>query len=609
MKSLRIIFRYVAKYPRLIFAYFGFNILSTLFSLVSLGLLSPFLLLIFKQSKSLPLMQGHRGLLDQLNPITYLKDWLAGIIAGPGGDVRALGVICLLVFGAVLLKNVFLFCSIYFITPIRNAVINDMRERMFSKILVLPIGYFNDQKKGDIMSRMTNDLVDVETSVMNLLETLFREPVTILLFFFYMVVLSPQLTLFLLLFLPVSSFIIGRIGRSLKKQSTAVQETLGGILSTIDETLGGIRIIKAFNAEKKLHRKLTAQNEDLFVKKNRANIRRDAASPVSEILGVLAVVSVLWFGGRLVLGNAFLNPGDFITYILIFATQVIPSLKSLSSAFYNIRKGSASIERIEHLIAEDSDIRETEHPVIMPAFKNSIEFRNVSFYYEDKKILEDINLTIEKGKTVAIVGSSGSGKSTLVDLIPRFHDVSYGELLIDGIDIRQYSLESLRSHMGIVTQEAILFNDTIASNIALSMETATSEQIIEAAKISNAHHFIMQKEQGYATNIGERGNKLSGGEKQRMTIARALLKNPQILILDEATSSLDTESERLVQDAINHLMSNRTSIVIAHRLSTIRHADEIIVLDRGRIAERGSHMTLMATDGIYRKLVAMQEVK
>lgn len=459
------------------------------------------------------------------------------------------------------------------------------------------------------MSRMTNDLVDVETSVMNLLETLFREPVTILLFFLYMVILSPQLTLFLVLFLPLSSYIIGRIGRSLKKQSTAVQETLGNILSTIDETLGGIRIIKAFNAEKKQYNKLVVQNEDLFSKKNRANVRRDSASPVSEILGVLAVVCVLWFGGRLVLGNAFLNPGDFITYILIFATQVIPSLKNLSSAFYNIRKGSASIERIEHLIAEDTDIKEINNPVVMPAFKRSIEFRNVSFYYDDKKILDDINLTIEKGKTVALVGSSGSGKSTLADLIPRFHDVSYGELLIDGINIKEYSLESLRSHMGIVTQEAILFNDTIANNIALSMDTATEDQVVSVAKISNAHNFILQKENGYHTNIGERGNKLSGGEKQRITIARALLKNPQILILDEATSSLDTESERLVQDAINHLMTNRTSIVIAHRLSTIRHADEIIVLDQGKIVERGNHMSLMASDGIYKKLVAMQEVK
>lgn len=483
-----------------------------------------------------------------------------------------------------------------------------MRTAMYKKILVLPIGYFNDQRKGDIMSRLTNDLSEVESSTVGVLETLFREPIAITLFFIYLVMLSPELTLFLVVFMPVSGLIIGRIGRSLKKQNTKVQEKLGSILSTIDETLGGIRIIKAFNAGKKQLNKFTEQNNDLFKIKNRANRRRDLASPVSEVLGVIAVVCVLWYGGRLVLRGSFLDPGDFLAYIAIFS-QLIQPLKSLSSASYNIKKGAASIDRIEYLINEDVHIKEKTDPVHLKEFNNSIQFKKVGFLYEDKTILDSVDLVIEKGKTVALVGSSGAGKSTLVDLIPRFHDVGAGELLIDGINIKEYSLASIRDQMGVVTQEAILFNDTIANNISLGMDNATEQQIINAAKIANAHNFILQKENGYETNIGDRGNKLSGGEKQRITIARAVLKNPPILILDEATSSLDTESERLVQDAIYNLMESRTSIVIAHRLSTIRHADEIIVLRQGKIVERGTHDSLIEKNGFYKRLVDMQEVK
>jgi subfamily B ATP-binding cassette protein MsbA len=608
MKSLRSIFRYIAKYPKLIFAYFSFNILSSLFSVISLGLLSPFLLLIFKKADTLNVSGNPDSFLARINPINKFKAVLYDIIHSPDGDIKALALICLVVLFSVILKNVFLYLSMYYLNPIRNNIINDMRTAMYKKILALPIGYFNDQRKGDIMSRLTNDLAEVEGSTVNVLETLFREPIAITLFFIYLVMLSPELTLFLVIFMPLTGLIIGRIGRSLKKQSTRVQEKLGSILSTIDETLGGIRIIKAFNADKKQLNKFTQQNNDLFKIKNRANRRRDLASPVSEVLGVMAVVCVLWYGGRLVLRGQFLDPGDFLAYIAIFS-QLIQPLKSLSSASYNIKKGAASIDRIEQLIKEEETIKEKPDATHLKQFNNSIKFKKVGFLYEDKTILDSVELTIEKGKTVALVGSSGAGKSTLVDLIPRFHDVGVGELLIDDVNIKDYSLASIRNQMGVVTQEAILFNDTIANNIALGMDNPTEEQIIRAAKIANAHNFILQKENGYQTNIGDRGNKLSGGEKQRVTIARAVLKNPPILILDEATSSLDTESERLVQDAIYNLMENRTSIVIAHRLSTIRHADEIIVLQQGKIVERGTHDSLIEKNGFYKRLVDMQEVK
>ena len=493
--------------------------------------------------------------------------------------------------------------------PIRNNIINDMRTDMFKKILELPVGFFNEQRKGDIMSKLTNDLQDVEFSTISFLESFFREPILIALYLFAMINLSPELSIFLLLFLPVAGLIIGRIGRSLKKVSNDVQIKLGEILSTIEETLGGIRVVKAFNAEKQQLEKFKEENSQLLTIKNHTIRRRDLASPVSETLGIVAVCCVLYYGGSLVLNKSFtLNGPDFLTFIAIF-TQIINPLKAFSTASYNIQKGAASIERIQKLIKEEQSVKEDTSPVSIASFNDCIELKDVGFAYHDKTILQKINLKIKKGQTIALVGSSGAGKSTLADLIPRFHDATSGEVLIDGTNIKRYKMDDLRNLMGIVTQEPILFNDTVKANIALGNLSAKEDNIVQAAKIANAHDFIERKEQGYNTLVGDRGSKLSGGEKQRVTIARAVLKNPPILILDEATSSLDTESEKWVQDAINHLMKYRTSIIIAHRLSTVRHADEIIVLDKGTIAERGKHEELIALNGIYSKLVAMQEMR
>ncbi|MEO6584461.1 MAG: ABC transporter ATP-binding protein [Ferruginibacter sp.] len=609
MKSLKTIFKYIKKYPGLVAAYFSFNILSAIFSVFSLGLLGPFLMLLFKQGNVLNTQTkaAHGG----WNPINRFSEWFSTLLNSPGGTNKALAIICLVMLCAILLKTLFAYFSMFFLNPIRNRILNDMRSNMYHKILQLPIGFFNEQRKGDIMSKLSNDLNDVEGSTISVLESIFREPVVIFLSLGYMIYLSPQLTLFLLLFLPVAGFILGRIGRSLKKENRQVLQQFGRIFSTIEETIGGIRIIKAFNAEKKIAEKFDAENEVMFHLKNKANRRRDLATPVSEALGVTSVLVILYYGGRLVLNadpTFTLNAANFLAYIAIFS-QLIQPLKALSNASYNIQKGAASIERIESLIQENVEITDPVNPKVLETFNHSIEIKNVTFRYQEHVILKNINIKLLKGKTIALVGSSGAGKSTLADLLPRFIDATEGEVLIDGINIKEYALHSVRQQMGIVTQEAILFNDTIANNIALGKEGATLTEINGAAKIANASYFIERKESGYETNIGERGMKLSGGERQRMTIARAVLKNPPILILDEATSSLDTESERLVQDAINNLMNNRTSLVIAHRLSTIRHADEILVMQKGEIVERGTHESLITLGGFYKKLVDMQEVR
>jgi subfamily B ATP-binding cassette protein MsbA len=524
------------------------------------------------------------------------------------GKSYALGWICLFIIVSIFLKNLFLYLSYYFLAPIRNEVTRKYSKLLYNKILALPIGYFTEQRKGDILSRSSNDISELENSVVGALEGLIKEPLNIIGILIFLFFISFKLTLFVFVLLPIAGFVVGRIGRSLKKHTNKAQVKWGEILSQMEETLTGLRIIKGFNAEQKVKKQFYGLIDDIFGIKNRISYRRDLASPISEFLGVTILSGVLWFGGNLVLSGDILSPGAFITYVALFS-QIINPAKALSQAVYNVNRGTATLDRLNEILEAPVTVNDIADPIQLNEFKDSISFENVGFSYQDDTILNNINLTVKKGKLVALVGSSGAGKSTLADLVPRFHDVSEGQLSIDGINIKNYSLHSLRKQISIVTQEPILFNDTIAANIALGKPEATEDEIIAAAKIANAYDFIIKKEGGFNSTIGDRGSKLSGGERQRLTIARAVLKNPPILILDEATSALDTESEKLVQDAINNMMQNRTSIVIAHRLSTIRHADEIIVMQKGKIVERGNHETLLAQNGYYQKLIEMQEVK
>lgn len=601
MKQYSRIFQYLSVYKSKIVLYFLFTLLSIVFSIVSIGMLMPFLQLIFTGDQAALVAESSNPIIQRVNE--FLKNSVL-----ERGKVATLGLICLLMVSFIILKNLFLYLSYYVLNPLKNAVVNKLREDLYDKVLRLPIGFFNEKRKGDLMSRMTSDVGEVESSVVGTLEGWIRDPLTIIVTLSVLLLISSQLTLFILLLIPLLGLVIGRVTKSLKRHSQDVANKYGESLSTLDETLGGLRVIKAFNIEKILRAKFFKNNEELLHSKNKISYRRDLASPLSEVMGVVLFTAVLYYGGRLVLNNQLLEASAFLGFLGIFYNIINPA-KSLSTSFSNMRKGAAAINRIEEILKTPITVDDNPNGKQLPEFTDKIEFKNVRFAYDDAVILDDINLSIQKGKTVALVGSSGAGKSTLADLVPRFHDVTSGEVLIDGVNIKDYSLHSVRSLMSIVTQEPILFNDTIANNIALGATGATKEQIIAAATIANAHDFIIKKENGYDSNIGDRGSKLSGGERQRITIARAVLKNPPILILDEATSSLDTESERLVQDAINNMMQNRTSIVIAHRLSTIRHADEIIVLQKGKIVERGNHDQLLAQNGFYKKLVDMQEVR
>jgi ABC-type multidrug transport system fused ATPase/permease subunit len=532
--------------------------------------------------------------------------YISQIIESENGELKALGLISLGVLILFFLKNFSAYMASYNMSPVTTGVVSDLREALYKKTLQLPLGYYSEERKGDLIARVSNDVLEVEVSVLRSLELIFRDPLLILIYMTSLIILSPQLTGMVLIMILLTTLIIGRIGRSLRKTSVKVQNQLGFLLSMFEETLGGLKIIKSFNAERKSETKFADANK--VFRKHVIHMwrRRDLASPMSEFLGAVVVVVIIYIGGRLALSDAhLLQPSKLIGFLVIFS-QIIQPAKSLSQSYYNILKGYASIERIDKILHAENSITDAPDAKDLHSFNSGIEYRNVGFRYKDAPVLKNINLKIEKGKTIALVGQSGSGKTTLADILPRFWDVQQGEILIDGIPIKQIKLSDLRGLMGIVSQEAILFNDTFYNNIAFGVDKTTLEDIINAAKVANAHDFIMATENGYDSNVGDRGSKLSGGQRQRISIARAVLKNPPILILDEATSALDTESEYLVQEALNNLMKNRTSIIIAHRLSTIKNADEICVLHEGQIVEQGRHDDLLALNGFYKKLYELQ---
>lgn len=603
IKNFSRIFKYIGYYKWKIVLYVSLAVVASALSVLSVAMLGPLLSIIFHTSGG----EAARQSIESSSAGRFVSHWLSDAMQ-QHGQRFAVAVCCLIIILSTLIKNLLLYLSSYISVPVRSSIVIHLKNDMYTKILTLPISFFSDQRKGDIMSRMTNDINEIESSIINALDGMIKDPISVISYLVAMIALSPGLSLFLLILLPATAFIIGRISRTLKRQSSAASIRVGETLSILDETLTGIRVIKAFCAETILRSKFVAMNNTLLKINQKISARRDLASPLTELLGVIVLCIIIYFGANLVIGGHSLQAGDLIAYIALFSLMINPA-KSLSTSFFNVQQGIAAIERVEDLLQTRVTMDDTGSEQL-DAFEKEIEFRNVHFSYNDRPVLEDISFTIPKGKTVALVGSSGAGKSTIADLIPRFHDVHAGDIFIDGKSIRSYKIDSVRRQIGIVTQEPILFNDTIANNITLGQPGALHAPIEHSIRVANAYNFIENKSDKLDTNIGDRGNKLSGGEKQRITIARAVFKNPPILILDEATSSLDTESERIVQDAINNMMQNRTSLIIAHRLSTVKHADEILVIDKGRIVERGGHHELLRIEnGIYKKLVEMQEIK
>jgi subfamily B ATP-binding cassette protein MsbA len=605
MKKFLKVAKYLIPYKSKVIASLSFNFLFVLFGLFSITMLFPFLKILFDSSQNLVALPKPDIHLNTQS-LKLLFNYFVNHITVVYGKAGSLTFVCILVVIMTLFKNLFMYLGLFFLAPVRTGVVRDVRQALYYKVLTLPMSFFSEERKGDIISRMTSDVNEIEVSIIRTLDLFFREPILIIVYVISLIIMSPSLTLVVLILLPLSGFVIGRIGRTLRKSSLKGQKQLGSLVSVIEETLGGLRVIKAFNAEFRMHDKFTKLNDSysrLMVKIWR---RRDLATPISEFLGISIMSILLWIGGNIVLGQqGALEPSMFIVYLALFS-QIINPAKQFTTAYYSVLKGMASIDRIEGILKAEDFIIDNQNPIPIKSFNSSIEFRNVTFRYDKDHVLKNINLKIQKGQTIALVGQSGAGKTTLVDLLPRFYDVTEGEILIDGIPIKNLKLSDLRLLMGNVNQDPILFNDTFYNNIAFGVDHTSEEEVISAAKVANAHEFIIRTKNRYNHSIGDRGGKLSGGQRQRISIARAVLRNPPILILDEATSALDSESERLVQDALTKLMANRTSLVIAHRLSTVQHADEICVLHQGEIVERGKHLELLEKNGQYKRLHDLQ---
>ncbi|SFC32913.1 ATP-binding cassette, subfamily B, MsbA [Flagellimonas taeanensis] len=604
MNYFKKILRFAGPYRKYGYLNIFFNILYALFSALSFAALIPMLNVLFDKTKQLTAPPSFEGIGKAKD---YFMDYMNYRVTQYSGEdpMKGLVIVVGLVLVLFLLKNIFNYLAMYFITFLRNGVLKDIRNKMYEKIVDLPISYFSEKRKGDVIARITSDVLEIQHSFLSVLELIVREPLTILFTIVVMFLISVKLTIFVFVFIPIAGMLISRIGKSLKRKSDKVQKEQGEFLSIVEETLGGLRVIKAFNAESKFYKTFENSTSRFFKFSNTLLNRQNLASPTGEFLGILVIGILLWFGGRMVLVEETLDAASFIAYMGL-AYNILTPAKAISKASYGVKKGNAAAERVLEILESENPIKDMEGALEKTDFSSSIEFKDTSFKYEEDYVLKSFNLKVEKGQTVALVGQSGSGKSTVANLITRFYDVNKGEITIDGTNIKNITKKSLRGMMGLVTQDSILFNDSVKNNIALGKENATMAEIIEAAKVANAHDFIMELPHGYDTNIGDGGNKLSGGQKQRLSIARAVLKNPPIMILDEATSALDTESERLVQDALEKMMKNRTSIVIAHRLSTIQNADSIVVMGKGEILEQGTHEELMQSQKSYKKLVEMQ---